>query len=108
VLIERLGPLGRSDAVSTLTCPAARLDLSHAPEVIEMALEESEGYPLLLQVLGDVLWWGHAPAAGSVGRLRAAAVEALDRTFYSPRLAPASPRESPHMRRIARHGEGLV
>lgn len=54
--VTEVDKLGRSNARKALKSPASKVGVAFEPEALELVLEESRGYPGLLQAWGSAIW----------------------------------------------------
>ena len=96
---EEIGSLGPEDAKDALIRPLAESPVRLDPGLVEMIVEEVEGYPYFLQLWGAELW--DAADAAGVDRFSKVLLEVarpeiyrrLDLDFYDPRVATLTPAE---------------
>jgi len=98
---EEIGSLGRDDARDAFAQPLAEAggELTVDDDLIDLVIEEVEGYPYFIQLWGAELW--DAAAIGEVDRLTPGLLEVvrpdiyrrLDLDFYDPRVETLTPAE---------------
>jgi len=108
---EELGNLRPPEDRAALIDPAARLNRRYEDEVVELAMQETMGYPFFIQLYGDILWRGSSGPTitrADLQRLRPDILDVLDRGFFEARFVRASTEERRILRFIAVDGESTT
>lgn len=98
-----LGALSSADAAEALQVPAEQEGSSFTEEALTLLVEESEGYPYAIQMLGYQTWSGATsdPMDKPDARRGAARTRAQLRLLYASRLDDVPEREQAYLRAAA-------
>lgn len=106
VHVDSLDDTAASDA---LRVPAEKEGAKYEPQAVKVILEQTKGYPYFLQEWGKHSWdiAVESPIkAGDATRATAAALAALDNSFFRVRFDRLTPAEKKYMRAMAELGAG--
>ncbi len=104
-----VGTLDPADAADLLVHPAAGLKVTWQPDALRALLEQADGYPYFLQVLGSAAWEAAAPEAGAeidVGHAEAGILAGAEqlRSMYAARWQAATGAEKTFLTAMAELG----
>jgi len=104
-----VGPLTPIAARAAIAKPAEAQGVTVGEDALEQIVQETRGYPYFLQEWGKHAW-DAAPASPitrhDVARASAAAVAALDESFFRVRFDRLTPSEKKYLRAMAELGPG--
>jgi hypothetical protein len=106
VHVDSLNDAAASDA---LRVPAEKEGAKYEPQAVKVILEQTKGYPYFLQEWGKHSWDIAAKSpikADDATRATAAALAALDNSFFRVRFDRLTPAEKKYMRAMAELGAG--
>lgn len=104
-----IGSLTSPQAAKALTVPAAREDVSYAPDALRYILEQSQGYPYFLQQWGEAVWNEAERSPIDMQDALTAhefVTDELDRRFFRDRYDTATEAERIYMAAMADLGPG--
>ncbi|MBM4116949.1 ATP-binding protein [bacterium] len=104
-----IGPLPVDAARSAIAKPAAAQGVAFTEEALDRIVTQTEGYPYFLQEWGKQAWDAAAVspiAIEDVEQASAAAIAALDASFFRVRFDRLTPAEKRYLRAMAELGPG--
>ncbi len=104
-----IGPLNTVAARQAITKPVTDQSMKIAAEAADMIVAESHGYPYFLQEWGKHAWDAAASSPIRVQDVKAAtaaAIAALDESFFRVRFDRLTPAEKKYLRAMAELGPG--
>lgn len=105
----KVGALDFEDAKRALTQPASEMKVAYDEDAVAKIVAVTRGYPYFLQQWGYEVWnlAEKSPITiADVERATAAAIRALDESFFRVRFDRCTPSEKRYMRALADLGEG--
>ena len=105
----QVGPLNATAAYSAIVKPAKQQGVDFTEPAVARMIQETKGYPYFLQEWGKHAWDSAAASPIAIADVRmasAAAVAALDDSFFRVRFDRLTPAEKKYLRAMAELGPG--
>ena len=105
----QVGPLNATAAYSAIVKPAKQQGVDFTEPAVARMIQETKGYPYFLQEWGKHAWGSAATSPIDLADVRmasAAAVAALDDSFFRVRFDRLTPAEKKNLRAMAELGPG--